>query len=106
MEPCRIVMLTFTGRLPSLKRHRPLMVPVNSTDSCTLLTTTFATLRVFASHSSLVPAISRGNILDTFHGGFERDGFKVKLFDVPGMSHDICDDKTLARAVDFFEGGS
>lgn len=48
----------------------------------------------------------RGNILDIFHGGFERDGFKAKLLDVPGMSHDICDGETLARAIDFLEGGS
>jgi poly(3-hydroxybutyrate) depolymerase len=47
----------------------------------------------------------RGNILDIFHGGFERDGFQAKLFDVPGMGHDICDGDTLARALDFLEGG-
>jgi poly(3-hydroxybutyrate) depolymerase len=47
----------------------------------------------------------RGNILDIFHGGFERDGFQAKLFDVPGMSHDICDGETLSRALDFLEGG-
>jgi poly(3-hydroxybutyrate) depolymerase len=47
----------------------------------------------------------RGNILDIFHGGFERDGFEAKLFDVPGMGHDICDGITLARALDFLEGG-
>jgi hypothetical protein len=46
----------------------------------------------------------RGNILDVFHGGFERDGFQARLFDVPGMSHDICDGETLARALDFLEG--
>jgi predicted esterase len=48
----------------------------------------------------------RGNILDIFHGGFELDGFKAKLFDVPGMGHDICDGQTLSRALDFLEGGS
>lgn len=47
-----------------------------------------------------------GNIVDIFHGGFEPDGFKAKLFDVPGMSHDICDGETLSRALDFLEGGS
>jgi hypothetical protein len=47
-----------------------------------------------------------GNILDIFHGGFERDGFKAKLFDVLGMSHDICDRETLSHALDFLEGGS
>ena len=48
----------------------------------------------------------RGNILDIFHGGFERDGFKAKLFDVPALGHDICDGETLSRALDFLEGGS
>lgn len=47
----------------------------------------------------------RGNILDIFHGGFERDGFKAKLFDIPGMSHDICDGETLVRALGFLERG-
>jgi predicted esterase len=46
-----------------------------------------------------------GNILDIFHGGFEQEGFQAKLFDVPGMEHDICDGETLARALDFLEGG-
>jgi hypothetical protein len=46
----------------------------------------------------------RGNILDVFHGGFERDGFKAKLFDVPGMGHHLCDGATLDRALDFLEG--
>ena len=46
-----------------------------------------------------------GNMLDIFHGGFEADGFRAKLFDVSGMSHDICDGETLARALDFLEGG-
>lgn len=47
----------------------------------------------------------RGNILDIFHGGFERDGFQARLFDVPGMSHDIIDGENLARALDFLESG-
>jgi predicted esterase len=46
-----------------------------------------------------------GNMLDIFHGGFEADGFRARLFDVPGMSHDICDRETFARALDFLEGG-
>jgi predicted esterase len=48
----------------------------------------------------------RSNILDIFHGGFEKDGFQAKLFDVPGMEHDICDGETLSRALDFLEGVS
>jgi len=47
----------------------------------------------------------RGNILDIFHGGFEQDGFKAKLFDVPGMAHDISNGEILARALDFLEAG-
>jgi hypothetical protein len=30
----------------------------------------------------------RGNILDIYHGGFSREQFQAKLFDVPGMGHD------------------
>ena len=48
----------------------------------------------------------RGNILDIFHGGFERDGFHAKLFDMAGMGHDICDSETLTHALDFLESGS
>jgi len=47
----------------------------------------------------------RGNILDIFHGGFEQDGFQAKLFDIPGMAHDICDGVTLSQALDFLEKG-
>jgi hypothetical protein len=47
-----------------------------------------------------------GNILDIFHGGFERDGFQAKLFDVPGMAHDTCDRETLGRIIEFLEGRS
>jgi hypothetical protein len=45
----------------------------------------------------------RGNILDIFHGGFERDGFQARLFNIAGMSHDICNSETLSRALDFLE---
>ena len=45
-----------------------------------------------------------GNILDIFHGGFERDEFQAKLFDVPGMAHDTCDRGTLGRIIEFLEG--
>ena len=45
----------------------------------------------------------RGNILDVFHGGFERAKFQANLFDVPGMDHNICDGDVLSRALDFLE---
>ena len=48
----------------------------------------------------------RGNILDIYHGGFSREQFQAKLFDVPGMGHDTCDGPTLAAALDYLAGGS
>jgi hypothetical protein len=45
----------------------------------------------------------RGNILDIFHGGFEKEGYKAKLFDISGMDHEICDPQTLSLALDFLE---
>jgi hypothetical protein len=45
----------------------------------------------------------RGNILDIYHGGFQRSKFQAKLFDVPGMGHDICDSVVLSEALDFLE---
>jgi hypothetical protein len=44
-----------------------------------------------------------GNILDIFNGGFAAEGFKAKLFDVPGMPHDTADAQTLSAALDFIE---
>jgi hypothetical protein len=46
----------------------------------------------------------QGNILDVFHGGFERGKFQAKLIDVPGMDHTICDRDVLSIALDFLEG--
>jgi hypothetical protein len=47
----------------------------------------------------------RGNILDIFYGGFTKAGFQAKLFDVPGMSHDVADGATLNAVLDFLESG-
>jgi len=47
----------------------------------------------------------RGNILDIFYGGFTKAGFQAKLFDVPGMSHDVADGATLNSVLDFLESG-
>jgi predicted esterase len=44
-----------------------------------------------------------GNILDIYNGGFKREGFKSKLFDVPGMGHDTPDSATLSEILDFLE---
>jgi predicted esterase len=48
----------------------------------------------------------RGNILDIFSGGFAKEGFKVKLFDVPGMQHTTCSGEILSTALDFIESAS
>jgi len=45
----------------------------------------------------------RGNILDVYYGGFAKSGLRVKLFDIPGMSHDTADTNTLGAALDFLE---
>src|SRR5205807_1808561 len=45
----------------------------------------------------------RGNIIDIFNGGFAREGFQAKLFDVPGMAHDIAGAETLSAVLDFLE---
>jgi hypothetical protein len=45
----------------------------------------------------------RGNILDIFNGGFAREGFQAKLFEVQGMAHDVADGKTLSAVLDFLE---
>jgi hypothetical protein len=46
----------------------------------------------------------RGNVLDIYNGGFARERFQAKLFDVRGMGHDTCDGATLAAALDFLVG--
>lgn len=48
----------------------------------------------------------RGNILDIFNGGFAKEGFKAKLFDVPGMQHTTCSGDILSAALDFIESES
>ena len=47
-----------------------------------------------------------GNILDIFNGGFAAEGFKAKLFDVPGMPHDTADAQTLSAAPRFHRAGA
>jgi len=48
----------------------------------------------------------RGNILDIFNGGFAKEGFKAKLFDVLGMQHTTCPGDILLAALDFIESAS
>jgi hypothetical protein len=47
-----------------------------------------------------------GNILDIYNGGFVPDGYKVKLFDVPGMEHQICSAQILNAGLNWFEKDS
>ena len=42
-------------------------------------------------------------ILDIYHGGYEAEGFKAKLIDVPGMGHQLCSGQTLDEALTFIE---
>ena len=47
-----------------------------------------------------------GNMLDIYNGGFAREGFHAKLFDVPGMGHDVPGPSILSEALDFLAGGN
>jgi len=47
--------------------------------------------------------IGHGHILDIYHGGFERGGFKARLLDIPGMGHAICAGAALSNALNFIE---
>lgn len=44
-----------------------------------------------------------GNILDIYKGGFQKDGYSVKLIDVPGMEHTLCSQKVLTEAFAFLD---
>jgi hypothetical protein len=44
-----------------------------------------------------------GNIVDIYNGGFARDGWKARLFDVPGMEHAPASPKTLEAALGFLD---
>jgi hypothetical protein len=41
----------------------------------------------------------RDNVIDIYNNGFARDGFRARLFDVPGMGHQDCDAATLEQAL-------
>jgi hypothetical protein len=45
----------------------------------------------------------RGNIADVFHGGYEKQKFQARLWEVPGLGHAICGPETLKEAVEFLE---
>ncbi|MFH5938957.1 hypothetical protein, partial [Clostridium perfringens] len=42
-----------------------------------------------------------GNVLDIYQSGFQPDGFRARLFDVPGMGHEVCSGATLEQALGF-----
>jgi hypothetical protein len=44
-----------------------------------------------------------GNIMDIYAGGFQKDGYTVKLIDVPGMDHAICSPKALRDGISFLD---
>ncbi len=44
-----------------------------------------------------------GNLLDIFQGGYEKRNFQAKLFDVPGMGHNLCNGAALSEAITFIE---
>ncbi|MDZ4197792.1 MAG: PHB depolymerase family esterase [Kiritimatiellia bacterium] len=45
-----------------------------------------------------------GYLLDIFTGGFEQDGYAVKLIDVRGMDHTLCSAKELSEGLSFLDG--
>ena len=44
-----------------------------------------------------------GNLLDIFHGGYEKGGYAAKLIDVAGMEHAVCKEKELSEALMFID---
>ena len=44
-----------------------------------------------------------GNILDVYNGGFVKDGYDVRLIDVPEMGHAMCPAKVLADGLSFLD---
>jgi predicted esterase len=44
-----------------------------------------------------------GNILDIYAGGFQKDGYAVKLIDVPGMQHTTCPASALRDGLLFLD---
>lgn len=44
-----------------------------------------------------------GNIMDIYTGGFQKDGYTVKLIDVPEMDHTICSPRALSDAISFLD---
>ena len=44
-------------------------------------------------------------IKDIYNGGYKPDGFNAILIDVPEMKHNICDEASFTKALDFIENG-
>ncbi|MBS2008640.1 MAG: SEL1-like repeat protein [Cyanobacteria bacterium SZAS TMP-1] len=45
----------------------------------------------------------RGNVLNIYHEGFAKDGFRAKLIEVESIDRTDCDGKTLEQALDFLQ---
>lgn len=46
----------------------------------------------------------RGNILDIYNGGYIKEGFNARLFDIPGKGHELCSADVLKSAIEFVDG--
>ena len=44
-----------------------------------------------------------GNIMDIYTAGFQKDGYKVNLMDMPGMGHTICSPMALRDGISFLD---
>lgn len=45
-------------------------------------------------------------IRDLYNGGYAKQGFKAKLFDIPGMGHAICSAEVIKQALEFLDSDS
>ncbi|MBS1999264.1 MAG: hypothetical protein JSS86_23215, partial [Cyanobacteria bacterium SZAS LIN-2] len=45
----------------------------------------------------------RGNVLNIYHEGFAKDGFRARLIEVESIDRTDCDGKTLEQALDFLQ---
>jgi hypothetical protein len=46
----------------------------------------------------------RGQIADIVNGGYAREGFQSKLFDIPGVDQGLCSSQRLSRVLDYLQG--
>lgn len=45
----------------------------------------------------------RGNVLNIYHDGFVKEGFRAKLFEVDSIGRSECDGRTLEKALNFLQ---